>query len=149
MIIYDKERKTLVIPEGIGCDCGGSTDCTSAVTAAWQEGYREGYLSGASTTDCASAITEAYQSGITEGIAEQKALLGSVVLTGNGNFYHSNGWSAVTVALPTMRTQANKTFNLSSGDTSPWTVRPDTDYDNMWQVTVEDNGYGQAMYDSG
>lgn len=84
-------------------DCSGSTDCSSAVTEAYQSGYTEGYNQGQADCpecDCSSAITEAYQSGITEGIAQQKSLLGSVTFTHNSTFTNNSGWSSVTVNVP-------------------------------------------------
>lgn len=55
-------------------------------------------------TDCSSAITEAYQSGMTAGAAEQKSKLGRTVQTSNGTFTTAgDGWSAVTVNVPSKK----------------------------------------------
>lgn len=78
MIIYDKERKTLVVPEGIGCECSGG-DCAEEYRQGYQRGYSSGYTDGLSDcsgytpTDCSSAITEAFNSGYTEGYNQGQA----------------------------------------------------------------------------
>ena len=66
----------------------------------YQEGYEAGLEDCSGSTDCSSAVTEAYQSGVTEGMAEQKALLGSATFTHNNTFTNNNGWSSVTVNVP-------------------------------------------------
>ena len=117
----------------------------------YNEGYDDGIAncSGSTPCDCSSAITEAYQSGVTEGMAEQKALLSSTAITSNGTYTSENGWNSVTVDVPAPPIiRVEKRFNLESGDTSPWTVRPDwTTY--MTDVIITDNGYGQAKFDQG
>ena len=119
--------------------------------AKYDEGYADGLAdcSGSTPCDCSSAVTEAYQSGITEGIAQQKALLTSTAITSNGTYTSENGWNSLTVDVPAPPIiRVEKRFNLESGDTSPWTVRPDwTTY--MTDVIITDNGYGQGKYDEG
>lgn len=119
--------------------------------AKYDEGYADGIAdcSGSTPCDCSSAITEAYQSGVTEGMAEQKALLASTAITANGTYTSENGWNSLTVDVPAPPIiRVEKRFNLESGDTSPWTVRPDwTTY--MTDVIITDNGYGQGKYDEG
>lgn len=68
--------------------------------AKYDEGYADGIADCSGSTDCSSAITEAYQSGITEGIAQQKSLLGSATFTHNDTFTNNSGWSSVTVNVP-------------------------------------------------
>ena len=148
MVIYTKEEKTLIIPEGLGTGTGscegvyreGYNDGYQSGTT---DGYREGYEDGVAA-DCGEAIAEAYESGITY----QKSLLSSTTITENGVYTNENGWSSVEVDVTNPIIWVEKRFSLESGDTSPWTVLPDhTTY--MTEVIVTDNGYGQAKYDSG
>lgn len=177
MIIYDKKRKTLVVPEGIGCecsggdcaeeyrqgyqrgyddgiaDCSGSTpcDCSSAITEAYQSGYTEGYNQGQADCpecDCSSAVTEAYESGVTEGIAEQKSLLVSSAFTRNGIYTRENGWNEIEVNVPQWLPAEEKTLSLVRNVSGPWEVLADSPI-GMSKVTVEDNGYGSWKYDQG
>lgn len=74
MVIYTREEKVLIIPEGEGCGCQGggqpSRRCEQEIRIAYQSGYTEGYNQGQADCpecDCSSAITEAYQSGYTAG----------------------------------------------------------------------------------
>ena len=153
MIIYDKERKTLVVPEGIGCECSGG-DCAEEYRQGYQRGYSSGYTDGLSDcsgytpTDCSSAITEAYQSGVTEGMAEQKALLSSTAITSNGTYTNENGWNSVNVNVPHFMPAEEKTLSLVEHSTGPWEVVASYPI-GMSKVTVEDNGYGQGKYDEG
>lgn len=80
-------------------------DTASTYNAGYASGYTSGYTSG---------MTDGYSSGYTEGGVDQKALLSSTALTTNGTFNRENGWSAVTVNVPTAAT-------YNSGYTSGYT----------------------------
>lgn len=105
MVIYTREKKTLIIPEGLQ---GGSADCKDAIAAAYSSGitvgYGQGYEAGQAEcsggTDCSSAITEAYQSGITEGINTQKSRMESITITANTAVTRTDGWNQITVNVP-------------------------------------------------
>lgn len=105
MVIYTREKKTLIIPEGLQ---GGSADCKDAIAAAYSSGitvgYGQGYEAGQAEcsggTDCSSAITEAYQSGITEGINTQKSRMESITITANTAVTRTDGWNEITVNVP-------------------------------------------------
>lgn len=67
MVIYSKEEKTLIIPEGLGYEAEQQ----------YNKGYDNGYTDGqascpecSGSTDCSSAITEAFESGYTAGQAD-------------------------------------------------------------------------------
>ena len=105
MVIYTREKKTLIIPEGLQ---GGSADCKDAIAAAYSSGitvgYGQGYEAGQAEcsggTDCSSAITEAYQSGITDGINTQKSRMESITITANTAVTRTDGWNEITVNVP-------------------------------------------------
>lgn len=97
MVIYTREEKVLIIPEGEGCGCQGGgqptqrcerekreayesgytaglhADCGEAIDEAYNSGYTAGLEACSGSTDCSSAITEAYQSGYTEGYNQGQA----------------------------------------------------------------------------
>lgn len=199
MVIYEKEKKRIIIPEGIGfvgsdcskmydigfergfesgytsgqadCpECSGGTDCSSAITEAYQSGYtagvdnqRDKLVATAITSnglyertdgfccidvqvptsgDCSEAISEAYQSGITKGIADQKALLGSTTLTYNHTFTNPDGWKSVTVDVP-------KEVVLGTLIASP--VKSELSSDRYWIREFESgssvDGWGKVQLD--
>lgn len=173
MVIYTREEKVLIIPEGEGCGCQGGggrpskncerekreayesgytaglhADCGEAIDEAYNSGYTAGLEACSGSTDCSSAITEAYQSGITEGMAEQKALLSSTAITTNGIYTNENGWNSVNVNVPRFMPAEEKTLSLVEHSTGPWEVVASYPI-GMSKVTVEDNGYGQGKYDEG
>ena len=104
MVIYEKEKKRIIIPEGIGFV---GSDCSKMYDIGFERGYESGYTSGQADcpecsggTDCSSAITEAYQSGITEGINTQKSRMESITITANTAVTRTDGWNQITVNVP-------------------------------------------------
>ena len=104
MVIYEKEKKRIIIPEGIGFV---GSDCSKMYDIGFERGYESGYTSGQADcpecsggTDCSSAITEAYQSGITEGINTQKSRMESITITANTAVTRTDGWNEITVNVP-------------------------------------------------
>lgn len=106
MVIYTREKKTLIIPEGLQ---GGSADCKDAIAAAYASGitvgYGQGYEAGQAEcsggTDCSSAITEAYQSGYTAGVDNQRDKLVATAITANGLYERTDGFCCIDVQVPT------------------------------------------------
>ena len=104
MVIYEKEKKRIIIPEGIGFV---GSDCSKMYDIGFERGFESGYTSGqedcpecSGGTDCSSAITEAYQSGITEGINTQKSRMESITITANTAVTRTDGWNQITVNVP-------------------------------------------------
>ncbi len=86
MIIYERDKKTLTIPTGLGNSNEG--DYRDGYNTGFQVGYNSGYTYG---------FGIGHSSGITEGIAEQKAKLESISIDADGFYTKEDGWSAVTV----------------------------------------------------
>lgn len=79
-----------------------------------EDAYNSGYTSGS---------TDGYNSGFTSGETHQKSLLSSTAITENGQYLSENGFSAVTVEVPTSGTpsvlgtgsfSANGTYSAST-----------------------------------
>ena len=75
----------------------------------------------------------------------QKALLSSCTLTYNDTFTRSDGWSAVTVNVPT--TVNNQVLSLNIDDawmnqhsSGPFTLTPDSGYTGFREVNITTNG---------
>lgn len=152
MVIYTREKKTLIIPEGLQ---GGSADCKDAIAAAYASGitvgYGQGYEAGQAEcsggTDCSSAITEAYQSGITEGINTQKAKLESITITANTAVTRTDGWNQITVNVDSQAPNLqDKSIEMSGGLA---TVTYDQGYDGLGTVYVDANDFGKDNYYEG
>lgn len=130
----------------------GSTDgyesgYTSGSTDGYESGYTEGYNSGYT-----SGETDGYNSGYTSGETHQKSLLGTTAFTINGSYSAENGYSAITVNVPTGETynieqnkpftatsNGNYTITPSSGITTV-TDRFDSDTDRYY-ITATASGY--------
>ena len=77
-----------------------------------QEAYESGYTSGS---------TDGYNSGYTSGETHQKSLLGTTAFTINGSYSAENGYSAITVNVPT-----GQTYNIE--ENHPFTATSNGDY---------------------
>ena len=100
-------------------------------------------------TDCSSAITEAYQSGYTEGIEAQKERMTSITITANTAVTRTDGWNQITVNVPQSRLQS-KSYVLGvnfAGASGP--ITPDLGYDGFSSFEVSDEGYGQGKFEEG
>lgn len=74
------------------------------------------------------------------------------IITANGYYPNSSGWSAVTVSVPQSGggcTLQNKSLELEYEDEGSWMVYPDSGYDGLATVAVLDAGYGRKKYDEG
>ena len=92
-----------------------STAVTINGTYTKVDGFSSVTVNVAQTGHTDAEILEAYNSGITEGVTEQKSKLTSTAFTGNGTYTKEDGYSSVTVNVPTQ-----DYFN--SGYTSGYTV---------------------------
>lgn len=66
MIIYSREQKTIVIPEGLGVG-----NCEQAIAKAREEGYAEGHSDG---------YDEGYEIGFEQGYASGQGLTNQIIL---------------------------------------------------------------------
>lgn len=108
--------------------------------APYQSGYTSGYTEGYS-----SGNTDGYASGHTDGMAAQKALLSSCTLTYNDTFIRSDGWSAVTVNVPTTVNNQVLSLNIDESwmnqhSSGPFTLTPDSGYTGFREVNITTNG---------
>ena len=115
----------------------------------WYEGYEAGIQDCSGHTDCTSAITEAYQEGYQSGATHQKQMLVSTAFTQNGEYTRENGWSSVTVNVPNAANLQERTYALSRFDAFPVTIYPISGYDGMSKLTLNDADYSQYIYQSG
>ena len=114
----------------------GITDgYVSGRTDGYASGYTEGYSSG-NTDGYVSGYTIGYESGHTDGVAEQKAKLIGLDINSNGTYSRPDGWSAVTVNVPTGSTinNQNKTVNIVNNGVT--TVTYDSGYTGLGTVGI-------------
>lgn len=83
----------------------------------WESGYTSGYTDGLAACS-GSSCDGIYESGYTAGEAAQKAKLSYTAITENGEYTSEDGFSAVTVNVPSGETINNQTkrFNWNNGD---------------------------------
>ncbi len=116
----------------------GETDgYASGYTSGSTDGYASGYTSG--TTD---GYQDGYFNGRNDGITYQKSLLGVTSLTYNDTFTSENGWSSVTVNVPTVVN--NTTLNIDA--TSSW-INSNSHYQLVWEPASGYSGYRQVTLD--
>lgn len=121
----------------------------------YQEGYQDGLedCSGYTPTDCSSAITEAYQSGYTAGVNQERSYLTGITITQNGLYLKAlGGYNNILVSVPQSGSSCNLqelSRGIDAEDVGIWIIEPDAGYDGMSRVTIMDNGYGQAKYQKG
>ena len=129
----------------------GINACSGSCEGIWEDGYDSGYTDGQESVDC----TDYYLSGKTDGIAEQKAKLSSTTITENGTYTRPDGFSAVTVDVPSGETIHNqhKIFQINGENAGLWTsevytfmsgstllgnvtVRPESGYTGLEDVQI-------------
>ena len=76
---------------------------------------------------------EGYTNGESAGIAEQKAKLDSSTFTSNGTYTREDGWNNVTVDVPSVVNNQDKTVDSS---TTQQTVTFDSGYSGLNTVTI-------------
>lgn len=98
-------------------------------------------------TDCSLAITEAYQSGFTEGVEAQKSRMESITITANTAVTRTDGWNQITVNVPSQTPNLqDKSIEISGGLA---TVTYDQGYDGLGTVYVDANDFGKDNYYAG
>ena len=112
-------------------------------------GYDKVFVHVPQDSDCSSAITEAYQEGYQSGVTHQKQMLVSTAFTQNGEYTRENGWSSVTVNVPNAANLQERTYALSHMDVFPVTIYPISGYDGMSKLTLNDGDYREYVYQSG
>lgn len=100
----------------------------------YEEGYNSGYTEGYN-----SGSTIGYTSGITEGIAQQKVKLIGFNINSNGTYTRPDGWSAVTVNVPTGSTINNQNKNVTITANTAMTVTFDNGYTGLGNVDINVN----------
>ena len=113
---------------------GFATGYTSGSTDGYNSGYTKGYTSG--STD---GYNSGYTSGKTDGIAEQKSKLIGLNITSNGNYIRSDGYSAVTVNVPTGSTINNQNKNINIVNNGTTSVTFDSGYTGLGTVGINVN----------
>lgn len=106
-----------------GFDDGFTDGYSSGTSEGYDSGYTEGYQSGS---------TDGFNSGYTSGETHQKSLLVSTAITQNGSYSRENGYSAITVNVPTGQTyniEANHSFTANTNGN--YTIKPS----EIWSIT--------------
>ena len=108
-----------------GFDDGFTDGYSSGTSEGYDSGYTEGYQSGS---------TDGFNSGYTSGETHQKSLLVSTAITQNGSYSRENGYSAITVNVPTGQTyniEANHSFTATTNGN--YTIKPS----DIWSITYD------------
>lgn len=124
-----------------GYASGYTSGYTSGSTDGYNTGYSSGYTDG-SADGYASGNTDGYASGYTEGVDYQKSLLSAITIYNNGEYTREDGWSAVTVNVPTTVNNQSKEITISTANTittleTGITVLPDSGYTGLSDVIVK------------
>ena len=83
-----------------------------------------------------------------EGVNAQKALLSSTAFTQNDTYTNQDGWSAVTVNVPT-GTSCNLEAKNETITAATQTILPSSGYDGMNSVAVDATSFGNDKYAEG
>lgn len=131
MIIYEREKKTIIIPSGMGDNIGG--DCSEEIAAARAEGY---------------------SSGVAAGRTAQKAeddgkITPSITINQNGEYTANYGYKKVNVNVPSGSTPVNLQDKSASVTADTQTIRPDAGYQGMTSVELDATTYGNGKYSEG
>lgn len=163
MVIYTREEKTLIIPEGIGCNCGGGgggKDCSKEKAIAYESGYTAGYNQG--QEDCPECSNlqecEVYLGSDwygNETITPEFGFAGfdTVVITdtGYGDAKYQSGYTAGQADC------SGSSCNIDSGSfgvSDGWggdeiIAASGSGLDGFSEFRIYDNGYGNWKYNSG
>ena len=123
-----------------GFDDGYTDGYSSGSSEGYDSGYTEGYQSGS---------TDGFNSGYTSGETHQKSLLGTTAFTINGSYSAENGYSAITVNVPTgtsYNIEENKQFTANTNGSysikpSVYTTVNDSFENGVYRITFEHSGY--------
>lgn len=105
--------------------------------------------SGHVHTGSSGSYQEGFEDGYTSGVTDQKNKLSSAIFTQNSSYTSTDGWSSVTVNVPSSGSTPlleEKTVIISADTTS---VTPNQGYDGLSSVTIDATDYVQSNYDSG
>lgn len=92
--------------------------------------------------------SSSYLEGFEAGKTYQKGLMVSTAFTENGNYRRENGWSLVTVNVPTGSTARLEKRNVTiSADTTNVVPRPG--FDGMSEVTIDATDFANENYEAG
>ena len=83
-----------------------------------------------------------------DGVNDQKALLSSTAFTQNDTYTNQDGWSAVTVNVPT-GTSCNLEAKNETITAATQTILPSSGYDGMNSVAVDATSFGNDKYAEG
>lgn len=123
-----------------GFDDGYTDGYSSGSSEGYDSGYTEGYQSGS---------TDGYNSGYTSGETHQKSLLVSTAITENGSYQREDGYSAITVNVPTgtsYNIEENKQFTANTNGSysikpSVYTTVNDSFENGVYRISFEHSGY--------
>ena len=145
MIVYDKEQKEIVIPNGIGninlfnngVEAGynqgkidgideqksklESINITENGTYSREDGYNEIVvdvpdLNGSYDEGYEQGHTEGYNEGKTDGINEQKGKLSQITISENGTYAKEDGYNKVIVNVPDLNGDYNEGYEQGQAD---------------------------------
>ena len=145
MIVYDKEQKEIVIPNGIGninlfnngVEAGynqgkidgideqksklESINITENGTYSREDGYNEIVvdvpdLNGSYDEGYEQGHTEGYNEGKTDGINEQKGKLSQITISENGTYAKEDGYNKVIVNVPDLNGDYNEGYEQGKAD---------------------------------
>lgn len=123
MIIYERDKKTLYIPSGMG-----NLSDDEGYAAGYESGYTEGYAEGV-------------ESGYTEGAVHQKSLMVETAFTRNQTYERADGWNKVTVNVAHSDTyEQGFEDGVESGRTYQKSLMISTTFGSNGQYR-EENGY--------
>lgn len=177
MVIYEREKKTLIIPTGIGNVSYGGESYEQGVSdgKTAQEAADRAKLTTRNITangsyeapygysrvnvnvptsvsgDCSQAIATAYASGITEGRQEQKNLMTTTAITENGTYERADGWSSISVSVHSSECNLGRdALGINAAWNGHTFLYPSAiGKDGFSEVEIYDNGYGQRKYSNG
>ena len=120
-----------------------NVDNSGSYSSGYTSGYTDGYVSG---------TTDGYSSGKTDGIEEQKAKLISTSITENGTYQREDGYSSITVNVPSGESINNQTKSISITDNGTSAITYDNGFTGLETVNIEVNvaqtGYTQEDLDN-
>lgn len=111
-------------------------DTTPYYESGYTAGYDAGYESG-STEGSEEGYESGYTAGVEAGEAQQKAKLITTAITENGTYAREDGYSSVSVDVPTTVNNQNKTVEYTENGT--YIVVPAAGYSGLGSVTINTN----------
>lgn len=142
------------VPDSGGYESGYTDGYADGYASGTTDGYQEGYESGSTdgfNTGYESGNTDGYNSGYTEGydrgntegydegVNAQKARLVTTAVTSNGTYTREDGYSSISVNVPSGSTINNQNKNVSITANTAMTVTFDTGYTGLGNVGIDVN----------